>query len=110
MSDLLAAQLATPQSGLSPAPVTIASAASVVPTTLVTFTTGTTQITNITPFVTGSHVLIFISTNAAPGGFATGGATPGALANSITQTQNVPVYLVYDPTTQKYWGGTLKLS
>ena len=101
--DLDFQQLSTVQNKLQPQPVTIASAAAVAPTTLITFITGTTQIANITAPVTGSHVLIFIFTNAAPGVFL----TSGNVVTAIAPVQNEPVILVYDPISGNYYGGAV---
>lgn len=100
MSDLLHQNLGTVQSKLQPKPVTLASAATLVPTTFLTFVTGTVQVENITPPVTGCHMLAFIFTNAAPGTFL----TTGNVANAIVPTQNLPTILIYDPLTAKYYG------
>lgn len=104
--DLNHQQIATVQSNLQPAPVTLASAATVAPTTFLTFITGTVQIATITPPVTGSHMLIFIFTNAAPGTLL----TSGNINNAVVPTQNLPTILVYDPSTAKYSGGTMNLT
>ena len=66
--------------------------------------TGTTQIGVITPPVTGHHELVFVFTNASPGVFL----TTGNVATAIAPTQNVPVILNYNPTTDTYYGGELK--
>jgi|SRR3990167_9736686 len=100
MSDLNHQNFATVQSSLQPQPVTLASAATVAPTTFLTFITGTVQIGTITPPVTGSHMLIFIFTNAAPGTLLTN----GNILNAVVPTQNLPTFLVYDPIQAKYYG------
>lgn len=108
--DLNHQQLSTVQSDKQPTPVTIASAATVAPTTFLSFITGTTQITKITPPATGCHMLVFIFTNANPGGVGTGGSGAGALNNTLDPAQNVPMLLIYDPIAQKYWAGDLAIS
>jgi hypothetical protein len=106
MSDLLHQNFQLGQSNLQPMPVTMAAAATVAPTTLLTFLSGTTQIATITPPVTGTHVLIFIFTDAAPGVLL----TTGNILTAVEPTQNIPVILVYNPITAKYSGGELKLT
>ena len=105
MSDLLFQNFSTVQSNEQPAPVTIASAATITPITLITFLTGTTQVVTINPPVTGQHMLVLIFTNASPGAFTTAGNIKAA----YQPIQNLPVVLFYDPVTALYWGfpGTL---
>lgn len=103
MSDLLFQQLSTVQSDHQlPAP-TIAAAATIAPTTLITFLTGTTQVANITPPVSGSHMLILIFTNGAPGALL----TTGNIKTATAPAQNIPVLAIFDPTSNKYWTGKL---
>ena|SRR6185312_4001317 len=91
------------QSNQQPMPVTIAAAASIVPTTFVTLLTGTTAVTNIAPPISGVHMLILIFTNAAPGGLTSGGGGTGAsILKSFTAVQNVPVLVIYNPLTNQY--------
>jgi len=106
LMDALFQQLSTVQDNTQPSPPTIASAATISPTTLVTFLTGTVQVATINPPVTGQHILILIFTNGAPGAFVTTGNIKGA----VSPAQNVPVLLVYDPVTALYWCGILKAS
>lgn len=100
MSDLNHQNFATVQSNQQPQPVTMAAAATIAPTTGLTFITGTTQIANITPPVTGYHMLILIFTDAAPGTLL----TTGNINTAVVPTQNLPTFLFYDPVTAKYWG------
>lgn len=91
------------QNNLQPLPTTLASAASIVPTTLITYLTGTTALTNITPPLSGAHMLILVFTNAAPGGLTSGGGGTGAsILKSFTAVQNVPVLCFYDPAKNQY--------
>lgn len=106
MSDLLFQQLSTVQSNLQPNPPTIASAAVISPQTLVTFLTGTVQLTTINPPVTGAHMLILIFTNGAPGAFL----TTGNIKAAVSPATNVPVLCIFDPVTALYWCGVLKAS
>ena len=99
MSDLLSQQLSTVQSDKQPLPATLASAATIAPTTKLTFITGTVQVATITPFVSGYHELTFIFTNGAPGALL----TTGNIHSAYTPIQNQAFTLYYDPSTAKYW-------
>lgn len=99
MSDLLSQQLSTVQSDKQPLPVTMAAAATIAPTTKLTFLTGTTQIATITPFVSGYHEITLCFTNGAPGAFL----TTGNIQIAYQPIQNRPIDLCYDPSTAKYW-------
>jgi len=105
MSDLLLQNFSTVQSNLQPAPVTIASAATITPNSLITFLTGTTQVATINAPVTGQHMLVLIFTNGSPGAML----TTGNIKAAYQPIQNIPVVLFYDPVTALYWGfpGTL---
>jgi hypothetical protein len=105
MPDLLMQQFSTVQSDKQPIPPTIASAATIAPTTLMTFLTGTVSLATITPPVSGAHMLVLIFTNASPGVFV----TTGNIKSALQPIQNLPVVLFYDPITALYWGfpGTL---
>jgi hypothetical protein len=109
MTDLLFQNLSTVQNSLQPNAPTIASAATIAPTSFLTFVTGTTAVTTITPPVTGTHMLVLIFTNASPGGL-TAGTLAGQPKASVTITQNIPVLCIYDVSTGLYWCGVLKLS
>lgn len=106
MSDLNHQNIQNGQSNLQPDPVTIAAAATVAPTTLVSFISGTDAIDTITPPVTGTHFLIFIFTNANPGGVSADGNVDAAL----DPAQNQPMILIYNPITATYKAGVLALS
>lgn len=99
MSDLNFQNFSTVQSKAQPLPVTLASAATLVPTTFLTFVSGTVQVASITPPVTGSHMLAFVFTDANPGAFT--GA--GNIQSTKDPAQNECVLLVYDPSTAKYY-------
>ena len=99
MSDLLFQNFSTVQSEQQPKPVTLASAATITPTTKLTFVTGTVQVATITPPVTGYHELTFIFTNGAPGALL----TTGNIHTAYTPIQNQAFTLYYDPSTGKYW-------
>jgi hypothetical protein len=99
MSDLLHQNFGAVQSDKQPSPVTMASAATIAPTTRLTFVTGTVQVATITPPVTGYHELVFIFTDANPGALV----TTGNIHTAYTPIQNQAFSLHYDPSTGKYW-------
>ena len=99
MSDLLFQNLSTVQSNQQPAPATIASAAAIAPTGFLTTITGTTEVTTITPPVSGAHMLAFRWTTGTANGFNTG----GNIAIAYTTVTNRPVLLFYDPVTALYY-------
>lgn len=99
MSDLLFQNLSTVQSNQQPTPVTIASAATIAPTTKLTFLTGTTQLANIVPPVSGYCELTLCFTNAAPGAFL----TTGNIKTAYQPIQDRPIDLCYDPVSAKWW-------
>lgn len=103
--DLNFQNISTVQSNLQPKPVTIASATTVAPTTFITIVSGTAAIVNITPPVSGQHMLVFIPTGA----WTTTAA--GNIVNALTaQVANVPVLLFYNPLTAKYHAAKLALT
>ena len=97
--ELVAYNFSPFQSEKAPLPVTLASAATITPTTRLTFVTGTVTIANITPPLAGHHELVLIFTNAAPGLFL----TTGNIQFAYQPIQNRAVLLEYDPITAKYW-------
>lgn len=97
--DLTAAQLGTVQSLQSQAPPTIASAATVAPTTFLSLISGTVAIATVTPPIQGAHLLCMIFTTTTPVAFT----TTGNIKAVATPTQNVPVFLAYNPTEAKYY-------
>jgi len=102
MSDLNFQDLSSVQSDKQIGARTIASAATIAPTTFVTIVTGTVQLETITPPVTGAHMLVFIFPDAM-GVFATTGnilvgADPGV---------NIATIMVYNPYTGKYIPGAI---
>lgn len=100
MSDLLFQQLSTVQSDQQLMPVTMAAATTVAPTTFITYLSGTTDLTTVTPPVTGSHMLVFVFTDASPGDILTTGNVPLGLT---TVTQNAPLLLFYNPVAATYF-------
>lgn len=80
-------------------PATIASAATIVPTSFLTFVTGTTAIATITAPLPNWHMLALVFTNANPSAFT--GA--GNVQSTKDPAQNELVLLCYDPSSAKYY-------
>lgn len=99
MSDLTSADIDTVASDKSPTPPTIASAATVAPSTFMSLISGTVAIANITPPVSGAHMLAFIFTTTTPTAFT----TTGNIKAVATPTQNIPVFALWNPTENKYY-------
>lgn len=99
MSDLLFQNLSTVQSNQQPMPATIASAATIAPTGLLTVVTGEVVIANIIPPVTGAHLLFLVFTATTPGT----ATTTGNIATAVVPTQNIPTGFLYNPQTAKYY-------
>lgn len=103
MSDLLHQNIGCVQSDKNKGPVTMASAATVAPTTRLTRFTGTTPISTITAPVSGYHELVFVFTTATAGHLAAG----GNIATAYTSIADRPIHLYYDPRTKLYYVGTV---
>jgi hypothetical protein len=99
MSVLNFQNLSTVQSAQQPTPPTIASAATIAPTTKLTFVTGTTQVATITPPVDGYCEIALCFTDGSPGAFA----TTGNIKTAYQPIQNRPIDLCYDPASAKWW-------
>ena len=106
MPDLSFQDLSTVQSGLQPKPVTLASAATVVPTGFLTFISGTVAIANVTPPVSGLATLVFIFTTTTPVAFT----TTGNIKNVTTPKTNSPVVLIWNPLENKWYTGSLTIT
>lgn len=99
MPDLEFQNLSTVQNSLQPKPVTVAAAATIAPSTFITFVTGTTVVATITAPVTGAHMLALIFTATNPGTFT----TTGNILQAVAPTTNGGVtFMVYNPLTGKY--------
>lgn len=96
MADLNFQDLSTVQSNLQPKPVTIVSATTIAPTTFLTYITATNAIAQVTPPVTGTHMLILWPLAA----FTM--TTAGNITAALTAAANSPVVLIYDPALAKY--------
>lgn len=101
--DLQFQDLSTVAGLQNPKPPTIASAASVAPSTFLTLISGTVAIATVTPPADGAHLLCFIFTTTTPTAFT----TTGNIAYVATPTQNLPMFLVFRPDTGKYHPGEL---
>lgn len=99
MPDIDFQQFSTVQNSLQPGARTLASAATIAPTTLNTLVTGTVQVATITPFVTGDHLLFLTFTNAAPGLFL----TSGNIITAYQPIQNRPIGMLYVASLNKYY-------
>lgn len=81
---------------------TLASAATIAPTHQAHLVTGTVQVATITPPGDGFEGPLFlVFTNASPGALL----TSGNIANAVTPVTNVPVLLVYNKETAKWYAG-----
>ena len=106
MADINFQDISTVANSGQPKPVTIASAATIAPSTFLTFVSGTVAIATITPPVTGAHMLCLIFTTTTPTAFT----TTGNIKAVATPTTNLPVYLTYNPNEGKYYAGVTKAS
>ena len=102
MSDVNYEQLLPVQTAAQPYPPTIASANIISPYTRLTFVTGQISVATINPFTTGFHEIQLIFTNATPAAF-TAGINPGNIKTAAQPVQNIPCWLLFDPTTQLWW-------
>jgi hypothetical protein len=101
MPDLEFQDISTVHSSLQPKPPTIASTtAGIAPRTFLSFVSGTAAIATITPPVTGAHLLCIVFTTTQSGQFPTTGNITSA---TTTATANVPQFLVWDPSQNKYF-------
>ena len=99
MPDLLFQNLSTVQSSLQPTPVRMAAAATITPSSFLTFLSGTTQVETITPPVSGSCLIGLIFTNANPGAFL----NTGNIEATKDPAQNELVLLAYDPVSAQWY-------
>lgn len=95
--------MSTVQSRLQQPPVTLASAATIAPTTKLTFVTDQVQVANITPLDSGAYQEVTLCfTHAAPGAFLTNG-TAHPIKTAYQPIQNRPVDLCWDPLSNFWW-------
>jgi energy-converting hydrogenase Eha subunit C len=100
--DLTSQQLSTVQNKAMLQPPTIASAATIAPTTFVTIVSGAAAIVNVTPPIDGAHMLVLIPTGAF-----TMTAAGNLLTVMAAATVGQPVFLIFNPITGKYANGKL---
>lgn len=105
-NDLSFQNLSTVQGASQPKPNTIASAATVAPSLFLSFISGTVAIATVTPPEDGVHMLCFVFTTTTPTAFT----TTGNIKAVATPTQNVPMFLIWNPNELKYYPGVLKAS
>ena len=98
-NDLNFQNLSTVQGATQPKPPTIASAATIAPTTFLSFVSGTVAVATITPPEDGVHLLCFIFTTTTPVAFT----TTGNIKAVATPSSNIPCFLVYNPVDGKYY-------
>lgn len=99
MADLEFQNLSTVSNNQQPKPVTVASAATIAPSTYLTVVSGTVAIATITPPTTGWCQLAFVFTTTTPTAFT----TTGNIAAVSTPTTNVLQIGVYNPVTAKWY-------
>lgn len=95
-------QLSTVQNKTMPTPPTLASAATIAPTTFITLVSGVAAIVNVTPPIDGAHMLVLIPTGAFT--MTAAGNLQTAMAAAVA---GQPIFLVYNPVTGKYANGKL---
>lgn len=99
MNDSQFQQLSTVANTQMPVPKRLASAATIAPTTFLSFISGTVQIATITPPTEGWHMLAFVFTDANPAAFL----NTGNVESTRDPVQNEVLFLVYDPVTAQYY-------
>lgn len=107
MPDLQFQDISTVHSSLQQKPLTIASAALIAPQTFITFVSGAAAIVNITPPVSGAHMLVLIPAAAATWTTTAAGNIDKALAAVVA---GVPVLAFWNPLANKYTVGKLVLA
>ena len=90
------AQISPTQGPTSPTPVTMASAATIAPSTFLTVLTGNTAVAAITPPVTHGHMLAIQFAGTA------GITATNNITTAKASVAGEVMLLVYNPVTQKY--------
>lgn len=103
MSDLEHQDLNVAQSDKQPDPSTLASAATLAPTTRFVFVTGTVEVATITPPTSGYCELVVCFTNGSPAAFA----TSGNLKTAYQPVQNRPIHMYYIRPENKWYVGSV---
>ena len=106
MPDIAFQDISTVQSSLQPKPVTVAAATIIAPSTFITFITGTTAVNQITPPVSGSHMLALVFTATNPAAFGTTGNI-NVTAVTTPGTNSRVTLMFYDPVQAKYLPGPI---
>lgn len=101
-NDLNFQNLSTVAGAQSPKPPTLASAATIAPTTFVTVVSGVAAIVNVTPPEDGWHMLVLI-----PSGAWTMTAAGNLQTVMAAAAVGQPVFLIFNPNTGKYSNGKL---
>jgi hypothetical protein len=101
MADVDFQNFSTVHSALQPKPATITAAATIAPTTFLSFISGTTAIVTVTPPVSGAHMLILMPLAA----FTM--TTAGNVKIACTAAVNSPVVLIWNPNDNKYWNSEI---
>ena len=96
MPDLNFQDFSTVQSGLQQKPVTVASAATIVPVSFLTILTGNVAVVNITPPLSGLHMLAVQFAGTA------GVTAAGNIATATASVVGQIMLLIYNPNTAKY--------
>lgn len=97
MSDLEFQNFSTVQSMAQQPPVTLVAAATIAPRTFLTILSGTTAVANITPPVTGCHMLAIVAgtTTAAY-------TTSGNITGVTTASTENPSLFIFNPLSGEY--------
>jgi hypothetical protein len=102
MDDLNFQNISSVQSLLQPKPVTFVAAATIAPTTFLSYIAGTTALATITPPVSGCHLLAIVATSTNwAGAVTTGNILVASLTNSTVWANKLNLF-VYNPITGKY--------
>lgn len=100
--DLLFQNFDTAQSNQQPGPVTTPAATTIAPQSLLTIVTGTTAIAQLTPPLTGQHMLAIVASATNFSGFlTTGNILVASITNSVLWANKVSLFF-YNPLTAKY--------
>ncbi len=101
--DLNFQDISTVQNEGQPKPVTIEAATTIAPTTFLTFLAGTTALAQITPPVTGTHMLAIVATSTNWEGATTdGNILVASITNGVTWANLVNLF-IYNPLNGKYY-------
>ncbi len=106
MADLDHQDFMTVQSDQQQQPNTIASAASIVLESFLTYITGTVAVATIAPPTSGLCMVALVFTDAAPATMT----TTGNILNAIVPTQDLPTIMIYDPRARKWRGFATNLT